>query len=91
MTNLQELRALITKETRPSKYVGPIDLAMVLQSLRLRDVVIDQDGNIYLRDESIDIYESELDYYCEWRLTKDLDQQTPETILSLLTLIKGET
>lgn len=88
MTNLQELRALIIKETRPvdSFYVGPVDLAMVLMTTTGFGVDVCKEC-----PNELWIYTEPYHDWLRWDLTKDLDSQTPETILNLLTLIKGET
>lgn len=97
--NLQELRALIIKETREGLYVGPVTLSMVLLSLKYGKLTLDKDcfGDTYLTN-----YENNCcdDSCCDcggrfevfsWDLTKDdLDLQAPDVWDNLLELIKGE-
>ena len=91
--NLQELRELIIKETRPegSLYVGPVDLAKVLLSLRDFGQWRRNNDDCYIEKEKNQlafIYDNGI--YFDWDLTKDLCRQSQETIDNLLKLIKGE-
>lgn len=74
MNNLEKLRELIIKRTKSGKFVGPIDLAMVLMSL--------PDSQSYFHaSRTITIGSA------PWDLKHDLDGQCEVTIRELLNII----